>query len=151
VCSSFRDTPNVSQAGWQALSFGALHRKPAGCAKLARTVSRLLLECTIGRGMFMLKITEDGRARCASLDYAERLNNFTLKCQAEGVDKEIEEKLAVFQLTSELTEGSGPDDTYPTIDEIVRFADEHKTEIDATIAKMLDTLTIHFAKGSQSN
>ena len=98
----------------------------------------------------MLKITEEGRARCASLEYAEKFNNFTLKCQAEGVDKDLEEKLAIFQLTTELTEGSGPDDTPPTIDEIVRFADEHKTEIDAAIAKMLDKLTIHFTKGSQS-
>jgi hypothetical protein len=58
----------------------------------------------------MLKITDEGRARCASLEYAEEFNNFTLKCQAEGLDKELEEKFAIFQLTTELTEGSEPDD-----------------------------------------
>jgi hypothetical protein len=83
-------------------------------------------------------------------NWSELCNNFTLKCQAEGLDKELEEKLAIFQLTTELTEGSEPHDTLPTIDEIVRFADEHKMEIDAAIAKILDTLTIHFAKANQS-
>ena len=98
----------------------------------------------------MLKITEEGRARCASLEYAEKFSNFTLKCQAEGLDKELEEKLVIFQLTTELTEGSEPDETLPTIDEIVRFADEHKTEINAAIAKMFETLTIDFINGRQS-
>ena len=97
----------------------------------------------------MLKITEGGRARCASLEYAERFKNFTHKCQAGGVDKEHEEKLAFLSLTSALTEGSG----HPTIDEIVKFADEHKAEIDAVIEKVLETLAIPHMEGQspQSN
>jgi hypothetical protein len=98
----------------------------------------------------MLKITEQGRARCATVEYAEQFNKFTLKCQTDGLDKELEDKLAIFQLTTELTEDSEPGHTPPTIDEIVRFADEHKTEIDAAISKVLNTLTIHSIKGCQS-
>ena len=97
----------------------------------------------------MLKITEAGRAKCASLEFAERFEAFTLECARQGVEKRHEETMAVFSVTSALTEGSV--ETRPTNDEILRFAGEHKTEIDAAIARMLDTLTIHYTKRKQSN
>src|ERR1700691_4799656 len=89
----------------------------------------------------MLKITEAGRAKCESLEFAEKFEIFMLECEQQGVEKKHEETMAIFSVTSALTEGSV--DTRPTIDDILRFADEHRREIDATIAKMLDTLTIH--------
>jgi hypothetical protein len=97
----------------------------------------------------MLKITEAGRAKCASLEFAEKFEIFMLECEAQGVDKKHEETMAIFSVTSALTEGSVG--RRPTIDEILRFADEHKTEIDAAITKMLDTLTIHYSMSGQSN
>jgi hypothetical protein len=89
----------------------------------------------------MLKITEAGRANCASLKFAEKFEFFTIECAREGVEKKHAEAMAVFSVTSALTEGSV--DRRPTIDEIMQFASEHKTEIDAAISKMLDSLAIH--------
>jgi hypothetical protein len=89
----------------------------------------------------MLKITEAGRAKCASLEFAEKFKVFTIQCTNQGVEKKYEEMMAIFSVTSALTEGSV--DRRPTIDEILRFASEQKTEIDAAISKMLDTLAIH--------
>jgi hypothetical protein len=89
----------------------------------------------------MLKITEAGRAKCASLEFAEKFEFFTIECAREGVEKKHEKAMAVFSVTSVLTEGSV--DRRPTTDEILRFASEHKPEIDAAISKMLDTLAIH--------
>jgi len=97
----------------------------------------------------MLKITEAGRAKCASLEFAEKFEIFMLECEEQGVEKKHEETMAIFSVTSALTEGSV--DTRPTIDDILRFADEHRREIDVTIAKMLDTLTIHYSMANQSN
>ena len=97
----------------------------------------------------MLKITEAGRAKCASLEFAEKFEIFMLECEQQGLEKQHEETLAIFSVTSALTEGSV--DTYPTIDAILRFADEHRREIEATIAKMLDNLTIYYTMDSQSN
>ena len=97
----------------------------------------------------MLKITEAGKAKCASLEFADKFRTFTLECKKQGVEKKHEETMAIFSVTSALTEGSV--DRRPTIDEILRFADEHKTEIDAAIAKMLDILTMRYSTASQSN
>jgi hypothetical protein len=97
----------------------------------------------------MLKITEVGRAKCASVEFAEKFNIFMIECEEQGVEEKHKETLAIVSLTSALTEGSV--DTRPTIDDILRFADEHKREIDVTIAKMLDTLTIYYTTGGQSN
>jgi hypothetical protein len=97
----------------------------------------------------MLKITAAGRAKCASLEFAEKFEIFMLECEAQGVEKTHEETMAIFSVTSALTEGSV--DTRPTIDDILRFADEHKTEIDTAIRQMFDTLTIHYSMSSQSN
>ena len=97
----------------------------------------------------MLKITEAGRAKCASLEFAEKFEIFMLECEQQGVEKKHEETMAIFSVTSALTEGSV--NTRPTIDDILRFADEHRREIDATIAQMLDALTIHYSMDGQSN
>jgi hypothetical protein len=97
----------------------------------------------------MLKITEAGRAKCASLEFAEKFRIFILECEEKGVEKKHEETMAILSVTSALTEGSV--DTRPTIDDILRFAGEHRREIDATIAKVLDTLTIHCSMDSQCN
>jgi hypothetical protein len=97
----------------------------------------------------MLKITEAGRAKCASLEFAEKFGIFMLECEEQGVEKKHEETMAIFSVTSALTEGSV--DTRPTMDDILRFADEHKTEIDAAITKLFDTLMSHYFKTCQSN
>jgi hypothetical protein len=97
----------------------------------------------------MLKITAAGRAKCASLEFAEKFEIFMLECEAQGVEKTHEETMAIFSVTSALTEGSV--DTRPSTDDILRFADEHKTEIDTAIRQMFDTLTIHYSMSSQSN
>jgi len=97
----------------------------------------------------MLKITEAGRAKCASLEFTEKFKVFTIQCTNEGVEKKYEETMAIFSVTSALTEGSV--DRRPTIDEILRFADKHKPEIDAVLGQMLDTLTIRYTHGSQVN
>jgi hypothetical protein len=102
-----------------------------------------------GKRKHMLKITEAGKAKCATLEFADKFRTFTLECKKQGVEKKHEETMAIFSVTSALTEGSV--DRRPTIDEILRFADEHRTEIDAAITKMLDTLTIYYTKGSQIN
>jgi hypothetical protein len=97
----------------------------------------------------MLKITEAGKAKCASLEFAEKFKVFTIQCTNQGVEKKYEETMAIFSVTSALTEGSV--DRRPTIDEILRFAHEHKTEIDAALGQMLNTLTICYTRGSQAN
>ena len=97
----------------------------------------------------MLKITEAGRAKCASLEFAEKFEIFILECKEKRVEKKHEETMAILSVTSALTEGSV--DTRPTIDDILRFADKHRREIDATIAQLLDALTIHYSMDSQSN
>ena len=97
----------------------------------------------------MLKITEAGRAKCASLEFAEKFEIFMLECEQQGVEKKDGEAMAIFSVASALTEGSV--DTRPTFDDILRFADEHMREIDATIAQMLDALTIYYSVDSQSN
>jgi hypothetical protein len=97
----------------------------------------------------MLKITAAGRAKCASVEFAEKFEIFMLECEEQGVEKKHEETMAIFSVTSALTEGSV--DTRPSIDDILRFADEHRREIVATIAQMLDTLTIHYSMDTQSN
>ena len=102
-----------------------------------------------GKRRHILKITEAGKAKCASLEFAEKFKVFTIQCTNQGVEKKYEETMAIFSVTSALTEGSV--DRRPTIDEILQFADEHKTEIEAAIAKMLDPLTIYYTKGSQFN
>jgi hypothetical protein len=89
----------------------------------------------------MLKITEAGRAKCASLEFAMKYEFFTFECARQGVEKKHADAMTAFSVTSALTEGSV--DRRPTIDEILQFASEHKTEIDAAISKMLDTLAIH--------
>ena len=89
----------------------------------------------------MLKITEAGRAKCASLEFARKFEFFTIECAREGVEKRHVEAMAVFSVTSTLTEGSV--DRRPTFDEILRFASEHKAEIEAAISRMLDTLAVH--------
>jgi hypothetical protein len=97
----------------------------------------------------MLKITDAGRAKCASLEFAQKFEIFMLECERQGVEKKHEEAMAIFSVTSALTEGSV--DKLPTFDDILRFADEHRREIEATIAQMLDALTIHYFMDSQSN
>ena len=97
----------------------------------------------------MLKITEAGKAKCASLAFAEKFEFFMLECEVQCVEKRYEEAMAIFSITSALTEGSM--DRRPAIDEILRFANEHRGEIDATIAQMRATLTIHHCMDAQPN
>ena len=97
----------------------------------------------------MLKITAAGKAKCATLAFAEKFEFFMLECEVQGVEKKHEEAMAIFSITSALTEGSVA--RRPAIDEILRFANEHRREIDATIAQMRATLTIHHCMDTQPN
>jgi hypothetical protein len=46
----------------------------------------------------MLKITAAGRARCASLEFAEKFEVFMREREDQGVEKKYEETLAIFRL-----------------------------------------------------
>jgi hypothetical protein len=97
----------------------------------------------------MLKTTDAGRAKCVSWEFAKNFEFFMLECEAQGVEKTHEYTMAIVSVASTLTEGST--DTRPTYNELLQFVDEHRTEIEAAITKVFDTLTIHYAMGSQPN
>jgi hypothetical protein len=106
----------------------------------------------------MLKITEEGRAKVASPEFAEEIRQFVLVSKCAGMKEgateyEIEERVALalsgtenrFRIAFTEEDEFGVALEQKDYDDITRFTDEHKAEIDTAIAKIFDTLPTHVA------
>jgi hypothetical protein len=98
----------------------------------------------------MLKMTEEGRDRVASLGFAEMIRAFDKYQVQRRVNQETRERMLRMIFAKVLAE---PDrlpellaDEYS--DELRQFADKHAAEIDVAVGKCLyTTLMIHYTAG----
>jgi hypothetical protein len=106
----------------------------------------------------VLKITEAGRAKVASPEFAEEIRQFVLVSKCAGMKEgateyEIEGRVALalsetedrFRIAFTGEDEFGVALEQKGYDDITWFTDEHKAEIDAAIAKIFDTLSTHAA------
>jgi hypothetical protein len=104
----------------------------------------------------MLKITEEGRAKVASPEFAEEIRQFVLVSKCAGMKEgateyEIEGRVALalsgtedkFRIVFTGEDEFGVALEPKNYDDISWFTGEYKAEIDAAIAKIFDTLSIH--------
>jgi hypothetical protein len=106
-------------------------------------------------GKFMLKITEEGRAKVASPEFAEEIRQFVLVSKCAGMkegatEDEIEGRVALalsgtedrFRIAFTEEDEFGVALEPKDYDDIKWFTDEHKTEINEVIKKIAETIKI---------
>jgi hypothetical protein len=109
----------------------------------------------------MLKITEEGKAKVASPEFAEEIRQFVLVCKCAGLkerltDYDVEGRVALALSGTEDQFGIaftiGGDEFGMALaeedyDEIERFTGEHKAEINSATRKIAETFKSHVVTG----
>jgi hypothetical protein len=106
----------------------------------------------------MLNITEENRAKVASPEFAEEIRQFVLVSKRAGMKEEATEYEVEGRVALVLSGTEGrfriaitTEDEFRVAlvqkdyEDIMRFTNEHKVEIDAAIAKIFDTLPTYAA------
>ena len=109
----------------------------------------------------MLEITEAGRARVASLEFAEELEEFVTNAKegfvagSDGlpISEKVGQTVLIVHVAAALSGKEDPDEfkTEAKLEELNRFIQENTPEIDAVIGTCLDMLKARDTEGQPQN